>query len=123
MIKESSEKTINNLCQEWADDHTHLQNLCRAVGYDEHAVEGDSCGIRSISELADMLHAKTLTVQRAALSVASEWRLEASKHRVSCRLHEAQNDRQRADRHYQRALDLDACAKRIEDLANDQAHL
>jgi hypothetical protein len=43
---------------DWADDHTHLQQLCRSAGYDKHAVEGDSCGIRSIKELADMLHAK-----------------------------------------------------------------
>jgi hypothetical protein len=45
-------------CDDWAHDHTHLQNLCRKAGYDEHAVEGDSYGIRSITQLADMLMAK-----------------------------------------------------------------
>jgi len=51
-------KIIKNECDDWAHDHTHLQNLCRQIGYDEHAVEGDKWGIRSITELGDMLRAK-----------------------------------------------------------------
>jgi hypothetical protein len=50
-------RTINrSACEEWAADHTHLQNLCRAVGRAEHEVEGDSYYVPSISELADMLY-------------------------------------------------------------------
>lgn len=49
-------------------------------------------------------------------AIAEDWRRDASRHRDSCRLHEEVGDRQRADRHYQRSLDLDACAKRLEDL-------
>ena len=52
------EKIKKNECDDWAHDHTHLQNLCRDVGYDEKAVEGDKWGIRSITELGDMLRAK-----------------------------------------------------------------
>jgi len=52
------EKINKNECDDWANDHTHLQNLCRQVGYDEHAVEGDEWGIRSITKLGDMLRAK-----------------------------------------------------------------
>jgi len=42
-------------CEDWASDHTYFQNLCRKAGYDEHAVEGDRYGIRSIQQLGDML--------------------------------------------------------------------
>ena len=52
------------------------------------------------------------------LAIVSEWRRAADLHRNSCRLHEQAGRRDKADRHYQRSLDLDACAKRIEDLAN-----
>ena len=45
-------------CDDWSCDHTYLQNLCRKAGYDENEVEGDSYGIRSITQLADMLMAK-----------------------------------------------------------------
>ena len=54
----SLERINKNDCDDWAHDHTHLQNLCRKAGYDEHAVEGDSYGIRSITQLGDMLMAK-----------------------------------------------------------------
>jgi len=56
----------------------------------------------------------------ALFAIASEWRRDAEMHRNSCRLQEQAGRRDKADRHYQRSLDLDACAKRIEDLANDQ---
>ena len=55
----ATESAINQRnCEDWAHDHTHLKNLCRKAGYDEHAVEGDSYGIRSITQLGDMLLAK-----------------------------------------------------------------
>jgi hypothetical protein len=54
-------------------------------------------------------------------AIAADWRRDAEMHRNSCRQQEGKGDRGRADRHYQRALDLDACAKRLEDLANKQA--
>lgn len=58
----------------------------------------------------------------ALFAIASEWRQDAEMHRNSCRLHEQAGRRDKADRHYQRSLDLDACAKRIEDLANNTDH-
>lgn len=54
----------------------------------------------------------------ALFAIASEWRRDAEMHRNSCRLQEQAGRRDKADRHYQKSLDLDACAKRIEDLAN-----
>jgi hypothetical protein len=48
------------------------------------------------------------------VSLAARWRNEASRHRVSCRLHEGHGDRGRADRHYQRSLDLEDCAAALE---------
>lgn len=53
-------------------------------------------------------------------AIATEWRRDAAANRDSYRLHELAGDRCRADRHYQRSLDLDACAKRIEDLVNQE---
>ena len=58
----------------------------------------------------------------ALFAIAAEWRRDAEMHRNSCRLQEQVGNRNKADRHYQRSLDLDACAKRIEDLPNDLAH-
>lgn len=55
----ATEKAINQRnCEDWAHDHTYLQKLCREAGYDEHAVEGDRYGIRSITQLGDMLRSK-----------------------------------------------------------------
>ncbi len=42
-------------CEEWAHDHSHLQDLCRKAGYSEQEVEGDSYGVPGITDLADML--------------------------------------------------------------------
>jgi hypothetical protein len=55
----------------------------------------------------------------ALFAVAAEWRRDAEMHRNSCRLQEEAGKRDKADRHYQRSLDLDTCAKRIENLANE----
>ncbi len=52
--------------------------------------------------------------QQRMVSLAARWREDAARHRVSCRLHEGYGDRGRADRHYQRSLDLDACAAALE---------
>lgn len=53
----------------------------------------------------------------ALFAIAAEWRRDAEMQRNSCRKQEKAGRRDKADRHYQRSLDLDACAKRIEDLA------
>lgn len=45
-------------CNEWAEDHTHLQNLCREVGYSEDDVEGNSYYVPGIIDLANLLRAK-----------------------------------------------------------------
>lgn len=54
----TTKKSLQVACNEWAEDHTHLQNLCREVGYSEDEVEGNSYGVPGIKELADMLRAK-----------------------------------------------------------------
>ncbi len=43
--------------QDWADDHTHLQALCRAAGVPEDQVAGDEYGVPGIRDLADALAA------------------------------------------------------------------
>lgn len=68
----------------------------------------------AITETADAVGIRSSDL----FAVASEWRRDAEMHRKSCRLQEQAGRRDKADRHYQRSLDLDACAKRIEDLAN-----
>jgi hypothetical protein len=51
---------------EWADDHSHLQKLCRDVGYSEDEIQGDSIGgIPTIMTLADMLYAKIPDAERS----------------------------------------------------------
>ena len=55
---EQMRKINSNACDEWAEDHTHLQNLCRAAGCTEHEVEGDRYYVPGIMQLADLLRAK-----------------------------------------------------------------
>lgn len=57
-------------------------------------------------------------ITTALLAIVHEWRRDAESHRNSCRLQERAGRMDKADRHYQRSLDLDACAKRIDDIAN-----
>jgi len=57
---------------------------------------------------------KTTDNAERVVSLAAQWREDAARHRVSCRWHEGHGDRGRADRHYQRSLDLDACAAALE---------
>jgi hypothetical protein len=50
---------VETLCQCWAEDHTHLQDLCLKAGYSPEEVYGDSYGVPGISDLAAMLYEKT----------------------------------------------------------------
>jgi hypothetical protein len=48
---------IGKLCIDWSHDHTHLQNLCIAVGYTNEEV--NECDpMLSIQDLADLLAKK-----------------------------------------------------------------
>jgi hypothetical protein len=49
---------VETLCRDWAEDHTHLQDLCLKAGYSPEEVYGDSYGVPGISDLADMLFEK-----------------------------------------------------------------
>lgn len=69
-------------------------------------------------EYAIIEHAQTL--ERELITIAEDWRRDAKLHRSSCRWHEKTGRTGKADIHNQRALDLDACAKRIEDLVNEK---
>lgn len=55
---ESYKKMQRDACEEWAEDHTHLQKLCREAGCTDDEVEGDSYGVPGISDLADLLQTK-----------------------------------------------------------------
>ena len=50
---------VDTLCRDWAEDHTHLQDLCLKAGYSPEEVYGDSYGVPDVSDLADMLYEKT----------------------------------------------------------------
>lgn len=56
-VKQSRHQ-VKLLCEEWAEDHTYLQCLCKEVGYSEDEVEGDSYGVPGIQQLAKMLRDK-----------------------------------------------------------------
>ena len=49
--------SISRLCMDWADEHTHLQNLCITAGYTvQEVTECDP--MLSIEDLADLLARK-----------------------------------------------------------------
>jgi hypothetical protein len=51
------QESISRLCMDWAHEHTHLQNLCIAVGYTNEEV--NECDpMLSIQDLADLLAKK-----------------------------------------------------------------
>lgn len=52
---EQERAKVKDLCRDWAEDHTHLQKLCREVGCTEFEVEGDSYGVPGVMDLADQL--------------------------------------------------------------------
>lgn len=56
VLDKSQEKQIKLLCDDWAEDHTYLQNLCRRLGYTEAEVDGNGT-VLTIQQLADMLFA------------------------------------------------------------------
>ncbi|MEM6884061.1 MAG: hypothetical protein AAF571_03455 [Verrucomicrobiota bacterium] len=43
---------------EWAEDHTHLEELCKKAGCTDYEVYGDSYGVPTIQDLADLLYSK-----------------------------------------------------------------
>ena len=51
----SLQKAFKMSCQEWAEDHTYLQNLAKKIGVSPTKVEGDSYSVPGIQELADMI--------------------------------------------------------------------
>ena len=52
---EDMAKRIRLQCDEWAEDHTHLQNLCREAGCSDLEIEGDNYGVPGIIDLANSL--------------------------------------------------------------------
>lgn len=49
------QKTNRLACEDWADDHTKMQEKAVAVGIPKEATEGDSYGVPGIQELADLI--------------------------------------------------------------------
>ena len=65
-----SEAATKTHCLDWAEDHTHLQELCLKAGFSEDEVYGDSYGVPCIMDLAEMLSARLAQVaaERDALA-------------------------------------------------------
>lgn len=57
-MSDDTERSLKTMCDQWAADHTHLQKLCKQAGFDDLQVFGDSYGVPSISDLADLLHSE-----------------------------------------------------------------
>lgn len=57
--KEETRRTGCPSCKlmalEWAEDHTHLQQLCLGLNVPAEKVNGDNFGVPGISDLGDML--------------------------------------------------------------------
>ncbi len=61
--------------REWSEDHSFLQDLCKKAGYSDIAVYGDSYGVPSIQDLADMLFDK---IQYDSRLTGLEWLTDAT---------------------------------------------
>jgi len=61
--------SYNFALADWAEDHTHLQQLCLAAGVSQPVVDGDSHAVPGIMELADLLDQE---LRNMADSVASD---------------------------------------------------
>lgn len=53
-IKEQ-DQMIKNLCDDWAEDDTHIENLCFKYGFTEDQVYGDSYFSLSLQDKVDLL--------------------------------------------------------------------
>lgn len=89
-------------------DLTAVENELRKMVHEEKRMSVDS----ATTETADAVG----IASTALFALACEWRRDAEMHRNSCRLQEQAGRRDKADRYYQCSLDLDACAKRLDDL-------
>jgi hypothetical protein len=49
---ESLADRVRICCEEWADDHTRLQDLCREAGCTDFEIEGDNYGAPGVVDLA-----------------------------------------------------------------------
>lgn len=58
---------VKHLCEDWAHDHTELQNRCRAAGCPEIDVTGDQYGTPGILALVDALVRQRRAPLEAAL--------------------------------------------------------
>jgi hypothetical protein len=57
-------KALMHCAEDWADDHTHLQDLCIKAGIPADEVHGDSYGVPGIQELSNLLAAKIDQLQQ-----------------------------------------------------------
>lgn len=54
----SAEARNKSLCEEWAEDHTHAQQVAMSLGYTKEQVEGDSFYVPGIKDLINMIAEK-----------------------------------------------------------------
>jgi len=52
---EELDTLVKRCCDEWAEDHTHLQDLCRAAGCNDLEIDGDNYGVPGIIDLSNSL--------------------------------------------------------------------
>ena len=55
---EHLEKMNRFHCRDWAESHTHAQNVAKDLGVPSEMVDGDSYGVPGIEELVDMIAAR-----------------------------------------------------------------
>lgn len=51
MMEELADR-VRLCCEQWADDHTRLQDLCREAGCTDLEIEGDNYGVPGVVDLA-----------------------------------------------------------------------
>lgn len=49
------EKLLKQSCDDWAEDHTYLQETAKRIGIDSKRIYGNSYGVPGIQELVDMI--------------------------------------------------------------------
>jgi hypothetical protein len=60
MIVDLAER-VRLCCDEWAEDHTRLQDLCREAGCTDLEIEGDNYGVPGVVDLAISLRNRVST--------------------------------------------------------------
>lgn len=69
---ESLADRVRICCEEWADDHTRLQDLCREAGCTDFEIEGDSYGVPGVVDLAIALRDRVSSHNETSAATGSK---------------------------------------------------